>query len=382
MEAFMADAAQHRGRAARPGAPAAAAEARITALERLVEQYRVLLETSAAIAASTDLKETLGLITRLVTERLDAAWCDLYDYVLARDEFVVAAFYQLPEIDIDSTEWIGTSYDSSKWRDLESCVRERLPSIWYRDDEALSEPELANMDDWGELSSVSVPLVYKGEVIGLIDVGESRRIRRWSEDDVRVLQAIADQAATAIANARAYARLAEQAVTDGLTGLFNHRHFNEHLRQEVTTARRYGDELSLVIVDVDDFKQFNDRWGHPLGDRLLADLAGMLRDCTRHDVDIVARYGGDEFALILPQTRATGTEPTAARNVSERIRAAVTAARFESAPGVREARVTVSIGVAGLGIGGYTAAELLSSADKALYLSKSLGKDRVSVFGT
>jgi diguanylate cyclase (GGDEF)-like protein len=378
----MGDAPQQRGRAARPGASAAASEARITALERLVEQYRVLLETSAAIAASTDLKETLSLITRLVTERLGAAWCDLYDYALARDEFVVTAFYQLPEIDIDSTDWIGTSYDSSKWRDLESCVRERRPSIWYRDDEALSEPELANMDDWGELSSVSVPLVYKGEVIGLIDVGESRRIRRWSEDDVRVLQAIADQAAIAIANARAYARLAEQAVTDGLTGLFNHRHFNEHLRQEVATARRYGDELSLVIVDVDDFKQFNDRWGHPHGDRLLADLASLLRDCTRHDVDIVARYGGDEFALIMPQTRATGSEPTAARNVSERIRAAVSAGRFESAPGVREARVTVSIGVAGIGIGGYTAAELLSSADKALYLSKSLGKDRASVFGT
>jgi len=378
----MPDAGLNRGRAARPGAPAAAANARITALERLVEQYKVLLETSAAFAASTDLNETLSLITRLVTERLDAAWCDLYDYALTRDEFVVAAFYQLPELDIDSSDWIGTCYDSTKWRDLEACVSERRPSIWYRDDERLSELELANMDEWGELSNISLPLIYKGEVIGLIDVGESRRIRRWSDDDVRVLQAIADQAAIAIANARAYARLAEQAVTDGLTGVFNHRHFNEHLRQEVAKARRYGDELSLVIVDVDDFKHFNDRWGHPHGDRLLIDLAGVLLDDTRHDVDVVARYGGDEFAVIMPQTRAAGAEPTAARNVAERIRTAVAAHRFESAPGANDVRVTVSIGVAGLGIGGYTAAELLASADKALYLSKSLGKDRISVFGT
>lgn len=378
----MADAAQHRGRAARLGAPAAAAEARIGALERLVEEYRVLLETSAAISASTDLEETLDLITRLVTERLDAGWCDLYDYVPAHDEFVVTAFYQLPEIDIDSTDWIGTRYDGSTWHDLEACVRERRASVWYRDDEALAEEELANMDKWGELSSVTLPLVYRGEVIGLIDVGESREIRRWSNDDVRVLQAIADQAAIAIANARAYARLAEQAVTDGLTGLFNRRHFDERLRQAVATARRYGDELSLAIVDVDDFKRFNDRWGHPLGDRLLADLAVMLRDGTRHDVDVVARHGGDEFALIMPQTRATGTEPTAARNVCERIRAAVAAGCFEGTSGGREAGVRVSVGVAGLGIGGYTAAELLSSADKALYLSKNQGKDRVSVFGT
>ncbi len=378
----MADAAQHRGRAARPGGPAAAAKARIGALERLVEQYRVLLETSAAISASTDLRETLDLITRLVTERLDAGWCDLYDYVLARDEFVVTAFYQLPEIDIDSTDWVGTRYDSSTWHDLEACVRERRASVWYRDDEALGEEELANMDRWGELSSITLPLVYKGEVIGMIDVGESREIRRWSDDDVRVLQAIADQASIAIANARVYALLAEQAVTDGLTGLFNRRHFDEHLRQAVTTARRYGDELSLAIVDVDDFKRFNDRWGHPLGDRLLSDLAVMLRDGTRHDVDVVARHGGDEFALIMPQTRATGIEPTAARNVCERIRAAVAAKGFESASGGLEARVTVSVGVAALGIGGYTAAELLSSADKALYLSKSQGKDSVSVFGT
>ena len=295
----MSDTADRRGCGANRGLDAGhAAAGRIADLERVVEQYKVLLETSAAITASTDLEETLSLITSLVTERLDVAWCDLYDYEAAGDEFVVLAFYQLPELEIDSSEWMGTRYDSSSWSDLEACVSERRPSIWYRDDPELPAGELANMDEWGELSNISLPLVYRGAVIGLIDVGESRQIRRWTDDDKRVLQAIADQAAIAIVNARAYAALAEQAVTDGLTGLFNHRHFSEHLRQEVTTARRYGQELSLMMVDVDDFKAFNDRYGHPQGDRVLAEVAEILRQGTRKDVDILARYGGDELMVI------------------------------------------------------------------------------------
>ena len=249
------------------------------------------------------------------------------------------AFYQLPELEIDSSDWMGTRYDSSNWSDLDACVKERRPSISYRDDPELPARELANMDEWEELSNMRLPLVYRGAVIGLIDVGESRTMRRWTDDDKRVLQAIADQAAIAIVNARAYAALAEQAVTDGLTGLFNHRHFSEHLRQEVTTARRYGQELSLMMVDVDDFKAFNDRYGHPQGDRVLADVA-------------------------------------------ERVAAAIRAHRFESLEGRRDVEMTVSIGVAGIGLGGYTHEELLSSADKALYLAKHQGKDRVSVFGT
>ena len=379
----MSDAADRRGRGASLGVGAAhAAAGRIAALEKVVEQYKVLLETSAAITASTGLVETLELITRLVTERLDVAWCDLYDYESAGDEFEVIAFYQLPELEIDSSDWLGTRHDSSKWSDLAVCVRERRPSIWYRDDPELSAEEHAQMDAWGELSNMSLPLIYEDEVIGLIDVGESRTMRRWTEDDKRVLQAVAGQAAIAIVNARAHVRLAEQAITDGLTGLFNHRHFNEHLRYEVATARRYGQELSLMMIDVDDFKAFHDRFGHPQGDRLLAELAGLFIQGTRNDVDILARYGGDKFMVILPQARASGPEPTAARNVAERIAEAIRTHRFESAKGQRDVTMTVSIGVAGIGLGGYTHDELVSSADKALYLAKHQGKDRVSVFGT
>ena len=137
-----------------------------------------------------------------------------------------------------------------------------------------------------------------------------------------------------------------------------------------------------MMVDVDGFKAFNDRHGHPQGDRVLAEVAEILRQGTRTDVDILARYGGDEFMVILPQARANGLEPTAARNVAERIAATIRAHEFESVKGRRDVAMTVSIGVAGIGLGGYTHEELLSSADKALYLAKYQGKDRVSVFGT
>ena len=355
---------------------------RVSELEKLVEEYRILLATSEAIAASTGLTDTLALLTRLVTESLDAGWCDIYDCSAARDEFVVSAFYQRPGLGIDTSGWIGTRYDMESWKDFELCVRERRPSISYRDDPAIRAGEAADTDKRHELSSMTVPLVCRGEVVGLIDVGESRSLRRWSEDDVRVLLAIADQAAVAVVSARAYERPAEQAITDGVTGLVDRRHFNEQLLKEVTTARRYGSELSLVMIDVDDFKSFTDRFGHPLGDGVLAEIAELLLHDTRNHVDVVARYGGDEFALIMPQTRAGGTEPTAARNVAERIRATVAAHPFEGSQGRRDVRVTISVGVAGLGLGGYTAGELLGSADKALYISKHLGKDRVSVFGT
>jgi len=371
---------QRRGRAARLTDATAAAAARVTALEKVIAQYQVLLETSAAITASTDLLATLSLITRLVAERLDVAWCDLYDYEAAGDEFVVIACYQMPEAEIDPTGWLGTRYDSSNWSDLDACVRERRPSIWYRDDPELPAGELANMDEWGELSNMSLPLVYRGAVMGLIDVGESRRMRRWSEDDKRVLQAIADHAAIAIVNARAYTRLEEQAITDGLTGLFNRRCLNDRLRECVATARRYRQALSVLMLDVDDFKRFNDTFGHPQGDMVLVEIAGLVRRSVRMDIDVVTRYGGEELAVILPQTPATEGEPSPAEVVAERIRAIVAAHRFEGVPGRREEQVTVSIGVAGLGDGAGNPEELLAGADKALYLAKYQGKDRVCVF--
>ena len=388
---------QLRGRAARFGAVGGAAAAgRIAMLEKLVEQYRVLLETSAVISAETAIDEALATITRLVTRRMGVAWCDIYDAAPGGDRFVVAAYYQLPELELDSSNWVGTVYSTDTWSDIRTCVSERRPVARCRDDPTLTEAETAELDAWGELATLTVPLTYRGQLIGLIDVGESRRRRNFTEDDVRVLQAIADQAAIAIGNARTIQRLEEQAITDSLTGLYNRRHLEERLRQEVAKARRYAQDLSVLMIDIDDLKRFNDTFGHAQGDRLLQELTGIVLTETRRDVDVVARCGGDEFVVVMPLTPAGDEDVRVALTVAGRINTAVGAHLFEGWPGRREEHVTVSIGVAGM-VGGEgpsapdasggaesgsarAAAALLAAADKALYLAKHQGRDQVCLF--
>jgi diguanylate cyclase (GGDEF)-like protein len=391
---------QLRGRAARFGAVAgAAAGGRIAALEKLVEQYRVLLETSAVITAETDIDEALANITRLAAQHMGVAWCDIYDAAPGSDRFVVAAYYQLPELDIDSSHWVGTVYDVDTWSDVRTCVDEQRAVARYRDDPNLTEAETADLDAWGELASLTVPLVYRGQLIGLIDVGESRRIRHFTDHDVRVLQGIADQAAIAIVNARTIKRLEEQAMTDSLTGLYNRRHLEERLRQEVAKARRYAQDLSVLMIDLDDLKRFNDTFGHPQGDKLLQELTAILLAETRRDVDVVARYGGDEFVVVMPLTPAVDEDAGVALAAAERIRQAVGTHAFEGSPGRRNKRVTVSIGVADVARGGgpdtqttmdgmpdtvsdgaRIAAALLAAADRALYLAKQQGRDQVCFY--
>ncbi len=375
--------------------------ARIATLEKLVGQYRVLLETSAAITAATDIDEALATITRLATQCMGTAWCDIYEVAPGNDEFVAIAYYQLPELDVDASDWIGTTYGSDIFGDMHVAASERLPVAVYRDDAGLSEAAAAEFDRWGELAALTVPMIHHGQLIGLIDVAESRRMRRFSDDDVHVLQAIADQAAIAIVNARTMRSLEEQALTDSLTGLYNRRHLEQRLRQEVAKALRYGQDLTVLMVDIDDFKRFNDTFGHPQGDVLLQQVAAILSTETRREVDVVARYGGDEFVVVMPLIAAAGEGDGDALAVAERIRAAVSAQAFEGHPGRPGEHATVSIGLAGIAdaadLGPFvaadapgdeaspnarTAAALLSAADKALYRAKDRGRDVVCAYGT
>jgi diguanylate cyclase (GGDEF)-like protein len=171
--------------------------------------------------------------------------------------------------------------------------------------------------------------------------------------------------------AEANSRLAQLAVTDGLTGLYNHRHFHERLALEVERSVRNGLPLSLLMIDVDHFKVYNDRHGHPAGDELLRQLARLMGDGRRAN-DFVARYGGEEFAIVL-----VDTPKLTAAQLAERLRDRTAAQPFQQLPAVQGETLTISIGVASFPDDSTDAEGLVRAADAALYDAKHAGRNCV-----
>jgi diguanylate cyclase (GGDEF)-like protein/PAS domain S-box-containing protein len=202
------------------------------------------------------------------------------------------------------------------------------------------------------------PVRVRGSVL---DVTERKRIEKAIEEyNVALQNQMADLAA-------ANKMLEALSTTDGLTGLRNHRIFQERLREEYYLACRHKTELSVAMIDVDRFKSYNDEFGHPAGDVVLAQVATLIQSCAR-DTDIVARYGGEEFVIILPITDERGTACLA-----ERIRRKVEQYRWP----LRS--ITVSIGCASMSSTTDDSSELIVMADRALYQSKTAGRNRVTM---
>lgn len=220
-------------------------------------------------------------------------------------------------------------------------------------------------------SEICVPLLKEGIVLGVLNV-ESERGHPLTETDVDFLTSLAGPVAIAVENARLHSIVKSLALTDGLTALANRRAFDYALESEVSRVVRYGPPLSLIIIDIDSFKIYNDTWGHPAGDGRLKAVADLLRANVRNP-DIAARYGGEEFALLLPFTDKAG-----AMLLAERLRATAEANFPQgSGNGASIPGYTLSLGVASFPEDGKTPAELLFAADNAELIAKRLGKNRV-----
>jgi diguanylate cyclase (GGDEF)-like protein/PAS domain S-box-containing protein len=217
-------------------------------------------------------------------------------------------------------------------------------------------------------SYIGVPLKIHEKVIGFISLFSAEK-NYYSIIDSERLKPFANQAAIALENARLYSATQLKAETDELTGLKNRRNFFEMGAREVERAARFNHALSVLMIDLDGFKEINDTFGHPVGDRLLKELADVLKSKLRN-VDLIARYGGDEFIILLPENDSKG-----AIDAAERICRNLEQVKIETAQGM--AKVTASVGVASLGDTITTLSGLIEQADRALYTAKKFGKNRV-----
>jgi len=218
-------------------------------------------------------------------------------------------------------------------------------------------------------ASIIVPLTVRGTVTGVLCLDRMDG-RLFEEHELEPAMLFANMAAIAIQNARTYEEMERQAISDGLTGIHNYRHFQETLKAEVHRAERYGETFCLLMMDLDHFKSVNDTIGHQKGDEVLRAVSDVLRTCSRES-DYLARYGGEEFAIILPRTVLDE-----ARTLAERIRASVAAIDI----GHDTVRVTMSIGVAAFPESAVDSDGVLGAADAALLFAKSHGRDRVCLY--
>jgi diguanylate cyclase (GGDEF)-like protein len=203
-------------------------------------------------------------------------------------------------------------------------------------------------------------------VISIVREGEN-----FNETERELFAYLVGQAAVSIENANLHETVQHQAVTDELTGLFNVRHFQESLNNEIERSRRFQSSVGLAMLDIDNFKRVNDTYGHQQGDLVLLEVARCLRALSR-DIDEPARYGGEELAVILPQTDLGGAELLA-----ERMRSAIEALNVKRLDGHGTLSVTASFGVASLPQSAGDKESLIAAADAALYRAKGAGKNRV-----
>jgi len=213
-----------------------------------------------------------------------------------------------------------------------------------------------------------VPLIFQGSFLGLLMVRSDVASREWADNELLLLHTVADQLAVAVNQAHLFAQMQQQALTDSLTGCYNRRSFELQLERDLHLATRMRQPLSLIMLDLDNFKHINDQAGHDAGDAALCMLADNVRAELRA-VDTAARFGGDEFVIILPQANQEG-----AMLVAERLRK-----RISEMEVPEYGQVTASFGVATFPAHASSRDTLLVAADRALYNSKDAGRNRVSL---
>ena len=244
-------------------------------------------------------------MARTAAAALDCQQCQIQEFDAAANTVTVSAMY-MREPDPAGLESLHETFTLDDEPEERAIIEGKVPVEQVASDPDVTPGALISFEKYGDKAYLNVPLVFNDEPYGLLVLIETERERRFTPAEIELAEALAEQAAVAIEHARLYRTSEQRAITDGLTGLYNHRYFYERLNQEVARAERYGCPVSLLMVDIDDFKAFNDTYGHVAGDEVLRGVAGILGSALRRGIDIAARYGGEEFAIILPNTAIAG----------------------------------------------------------------------------
>ncbi len=323
-------------------------------------EQAALLRVSQAAVSSLDLDAVLAEIAQASLGVANAEACAIEIWDKEQGDTVLAA-----ESTIDAwpgTSAIGKRISFDDWPVSRRVLQEQVTLNMLATDPELTTREQEHLRADDTNSILLVPLVVNGQSLGILNLF-SRNSRRFSPDEVRLASDLAAQISIAIDRARLHEALRERADTDGLTDVLNHRAILETLDAEVARARRGGPPFSVLMVDLDGFKQINDTHGHQAGDQMLRETAAFLRSSIR-DIDYAGRYGGDEFLLILPNTDTDGARQIATRllDLAEDATIVIDGQRFP---------IQISAGIATTPEDGFTRQEILAVADTRMYESKS-----------
>lgn len=353
-----------------------------------VEDLDLVESVAASVAASMQKEyvheqrrerdEELTLINRLTTvitssvniqEIFESFASDLKEFVDV--EWATVALIQGDQLHfLALSTTIGSAWQTGEKIPLKGTATERVCG----EKKSLYEADVARHHRFwtaeyhlrqGIRSIVYLPLLAEGRAIGSLNLA-TRRPDAYSPKQIRILEHLALQIAMPIENSQLYAKAEESSRIDELTGLFNRRHFEEQLNGGIALHSRYGGTFSLLLLDLDGFKTYNDIYGHPSGDEVLRQIGTIIKDSIR-SADQAFRYGGDEFVVILPQTTVED-----AYTVAERVRA-----QIDTEMKAKEIAVTCSVGLASYPSDGLMSGELVTSADTALYYAKRTGGNRV-----
>ena len=347
-------------------ATAFAGAASLAETRRLAAELRQLLDMSSALSRSLDPKDVAQLIAEHLVRAVGADRAQISDWDASGNRVRTLGCYP-PE----HRDTIEDFYSLDQYPLTARVLDDGVIATVDADEPDADPAEVAELRREGMRGLIMLPLVAKGAAIGIAEITS---VGRPTDEPGRITLArtMAHEAAMALENARVYEAARKLADRDPLTGYFNHRYLHERLSEEVVRAIRTRRPLSVVMLDLDDFKLVNDTFGHVYGDRVLVYVAETIRATLRAS-DVAARYGGDEFAVILPETTVHG-----AAGVAERILATFQAHPF-TADGRTPLPVGTSIGIATHPGDGRTATELIAAADAGLYAAKADGGGRVRV---